>query len=108
MLVREAAAMVVLALALSPPSRAAADERDALAGTWGLPPIDGKPGLTGSYFSLYRNEQGAVRARFSLNPSGWSCGADVDVTWNAGRRVSSGPTGRSSGRQRPVGSRPRR
>ena len=84
MLVRVTAAIIVLALALSPASRAAADERDTLAGTWGLPPIDGKPGLTGSYFSLYQNELGGFRARLSLNPRGWSCGADVDVTWNAG------------------------
>jgi uncharacterized protein YecT (DUF1311 family) len=76
-------ATVAMIFALAPASRAA-DDQGALAGTWGLPPIDGKPGLTGSYFSLYRNEQGGMRARLSLNPGGWSCGADVDVTWNAG------------------------
>jgi uncharacterized protein YecT (DUF1311 family) len=75
--------MLVLALALSA-WPAAADEGDTPSGTWGLPPIDGKPGLTGSYFSLYRDERGGFRAHLSLNPSGWSCGADVDVTWNAG------------------------
>lgn len=77
---RAIAVMVVLALV----SGAAADELDSRGGTWGLPPIDGKPGVTGSYFSLSRNEQGGLRARLSLNPGGWSCGADVDVTWNQG------------------------
>ena len=72
---------IAMVFALAPASRAA-DDQVVLAGTWGVAPIDGKPGLTGSYFSLYRNEQDGLRARLSLNPGDWSCGADVDVTWN--------------------------
>jgi uncharacterized protein YecT (DUF1311 family) len=58
------------------------DVLDGLGGTWGLPPIDGQPGLTGSYFSLQRMEDGGLRARLSLNPGDWSCGASTEVAWS--------------------------
>ena len=73
--------MIAMVCALAPASRAA-DAQSAVGATWGLPPIDGQPGVTGSYFFLHRTEKGGVRASVSLNPDGWSCGADVDITWN--------------------------
>jgi len=70
---------VVLALA---PFAGAADVPSELRGTWGLPPQDGKVGLSGSYFSLYPSDGGGLRAHIDFNTGGWDCRADLDVSWN--------------------------
>ncbi|MEO8361908.1 MAG: hypothetical protein ABI672_17875 [Vicinamibacteria bacterium] len=60
----------------------AGDGLAGLTGTWGVPPKDGQPGVTGSYFNLYRDEGNRVHARLSLNPRGWSCTVATEVVWN--------------------------
>ena len=68
--------------------RSQGDPVAPLAGTWGQPPIDGKPGLTGSIFTAYRDGGGGSRLNLILAPpSGWTCSiTDQAVTWNDAER----------------------
>src|SRR5690349_3360836 len=59
------------------------DPVDSLIGTWGQPPKDGQPGVTGSYLALARGDGGALTLSLSLNPESWHCSTDTRVDWNA-------------------------
>lgn len=63
-----------------------AQHPEDVSGTWGLPPVDGQPGVSGSYFNVYREGVGNPRAELSLNPSGWDCTLHAqEIVWNAGK-----------------------
>ena len=68
--------------------RSQSDPMAPLAGTWGQPPIDGKPGLTGSIFTAYRDSRGESRINLIFAPpSGWTCSiTDQAVRWNDAER----------------------
>ena len=52
---RPARSLTLLLVALTAAGARAGDTAlEALAGTWGQPPIDGQPGLSGSYFAITR------------------------------------------------------
>jgi uncharacterized protein YecT (DUF1311 family) len=76
-------ALPAILFAMAAATVMAGDALDGLSGTWGLPPVDGTLGVTGSYFTIARNAEGGIRAKISLNPSGWHCSTDSDVTWDA-------------------------
>ena len=53
-----------------------------LIGSWGQPPVDGKPGLTGTILSIFRDASGAMHVDAVFAPS-WTCTLkDRTVTWN--------------------------
>jgi hypothetical protein len=54
----------------------------ALSGTWGLPPEDGRVGLTGSFLAIAPNPDGSRHVDLDLNPAGWSCTLHADPSWN--------------------------
>lgn len=86
---RPAVVLVAIALlgSIAEP-RTQGDPLAPLGGTWGQPPIDGKPGLTGSIFTAYRDSNGASRINLIFAPpSGWTCRlTDQLVTWNEAER----------------------
>ncbi len=87
--VRFAAAVIVGVAVAGERWRAAADQpADAvasIAGSWGQPPVDGKPGLTGSILTIHRDDSGQLRVNATFAPAGWSCRADDRIaTWNEG------------------------
>lgn len=78
---------IVIAFGCLATPRAQVDPVASLAGTWGQPPIDGQPGLTGSIFTTYKDGRGAARVDLIFAPPDWSCTiTDQAVTWNEGER----------------------
>ena len=79
-------AIVILGSLAEP--RSQSDPVAPLAGTWGQPPIDGKPGLTGSIFTAYHDSRGESRINLIFAPpSGWTCSiTDQAVNWNDAER----------------------
>jgi len=86
---RVAHALIAIAMlgSLARP-HAQADPLAPMAGTWGQPPADGKPGLTGGIFTAYKDANGESRITLTFAPpSGWTCGLDDQaVKWNASER----------------------
>jgi uncharacterized protein YecT (DUF1311 family) len=79
-------AIVIVGSLAQPQSQS--DPVAPLAGTWGQPPVDGKPGLTGSIFTAYRDSGGGSRIALTFAPPpGWTCSLeDQAVSWRESER----------------------
>lgn len=57
-----------------------------LIGTWGQPPVDGQPGLTGTILAIFPDASGAIHIDATFAPS-WTCTlANRTATWNGAQR----------------------
>jgi len=70
-----------------------ADPAQSLIGTWGVPPDDTNRFVNGSYFSVYREESGALAADANLEPGQWHCGFHHTLSWNQAQQRFEWPDG---------------